>query len=274
MITGKGAAYFDYMEKQGKPVVYETESVPVPVYAPGDEETPQYYEVYGSIGDLLYDNLSRDFFGIAYKKTMKSEGDGVTVSYRYASFENGINVRSAAYVASAAYKDTSDEEDIELLEGFIGKAFCQKAGMTKKRQMRRWRRAAPNGRQSFRNLPSNCTWVAERSSPRKAFISMQLSTWVRRPGRRKRRGCFSGFDRRRQGAESGRNPDHRQSRRQNRLLRGEVLEREPDAPYIVTVKGGTADKTKPPGDTVNLTVDKTAIPEGNSSAIGRWTAYA
>ena len=76
----------------------------------GDVETPLHYEVYGSIGDVRYDNLARDFFGIAYKKTTTSEGDGVTVEYRYASFENGINVRSVAYVASAAYEDTSDEE--------------------------------------------------------------------------------------------------------------------------------------------------------------------
>ena len=130
LITGKGAAYFDYMEKHGKPVVYETESVPVPVYAEDDVEKtkPLYYEVYGSIGDLLYDNLARDFFGIAYKKTTTSEGDGVTVSYRYASFENGINVRSAAYVASAAYEDTSDEEDIELLEGIYRQGILSESG--------------------------------------------------------------------------------------------------------------------------------------------------
>ena len=49
-----------------------------------------------------------------------------------------------------------------------------------------------------------------------------------------------------------------------------VLEREPDAPYIVTVKGGTADKTNAAADdTVNLTVDETAIPEGKQ--FSHWT---
>ena len=49
-----------------------------------------------------------------------------------------------------------------------------------------------------------------------------------------------------------------------------VLERKPDAPYIVTVKGGTADKTNAAeGDTVNLTVDESAIPEGKK--FSHWT---
>ena len=279
LITGKGAAYFDYMEKQGKPVVYETESVPVPVYAPGDEETPQYYEVYGSIGDLLYDNLSRDFFGIAYKKTMKSEGDGVTVSYRYASFENGINVRSAAYVASAAYKDTSDEEDIELLEGFIGKAFCQKAGMTEKEADEAMASGGPE-------------WTAELSQS-----SLQL--YVGGGAKLSAQGVYKyvaqGVDKEVKidlGASSWTSGNAEvvsvDSTGAVKALKAgetritakvggktvscevEVLEREPDAPYIVTVKGGTADKTNAAADdTVNLTVDKTAIPEGKQ--FSHWT---
>lgn len=278
LITGKGAAYFDYMEEHDKPVVYETESVPVPVYAPGDEETPQYYEVYGSIGDLLYDNLSRDFFGIAYKKTMKSEGDGVTVSYRYASFENGINVRSAAYVASAAYEDTSDKEDIERLKGFIGKAFCQKAGMTEEKADAEMASGGPKwtAELSQSSLQLYVGGGAKLSAQgvykdvtgvyKDATIDLGASSWT------------SGNEDVVSVDSTGAVKAHSAGETQITAKVGgktvscqvTVLEREPDAPYIVTVKGGTADKTNAAeGDTVTLTVDETAIPEGKQ--FSHWT---
>lgn len=270
-ITVKGAAYFEYLQQQqqGKPVVYETESVPVPVYAEDDKENPQYYEVYGSIGDLLYNNLSRDFFGIAYQKTTTSEGDSVSVSYRYASFENGINVRSAAYVASAAYEDTSDEEDKERLKGFIGKAFCQKAGMTEEKADAEMASGGPK-------------WTAELSQS-----SLQL--YVGGGAKLSAQGVYKDvtID---LGASSWRSDNAEiasvDSTGAVKALKagvakitanvgGQIVycdvtvsEREPDDPYTVTVKGGTANKTEAAvGEPVTLTPDE--APAGKQ--FSHWT---
>ena len=271
LITGKGAAYFEYMKEHGKPVVYETESVPVPVYAEDDETKLLHYEVYGSIGNVLYDNLARDFFGIAYQKTTTSEGDGVTVSYRYASFENGINVRSAAYVASAAYKDTSDEKDIELLEGFIGKAFCQKAGMTEKEADEAMASGGPEwtaalSQSSLKLYEGGGAKLSAQGVYKDATIDLGASSW------KSDNAEVVSVD------STGAVKAHSAGETQITAKVGgktvscqvTVLEREPDAPYIVTVKGGTADKTNAAeGDTVTLTVDETAIPEGKQ--FSHWT---
>ena len=271
LITVKGAAYFEYLQQQqqGKPVVYETESVPVPVYAEDDKENPQYYEVYGSIGDLLYNNLSRDFFGIAYQKMTTSEGDSVSVSYRYASFENGINVRSAAYVASAAYADTSDKEDKELLEGFIGKAFCQKAGMTEKEADEAMASGGPEWTaalsQSSLNLyvgggaklsahgvykdatiDLGASWTSENED----VVSVDSTGAVK-------------------ALKAGKTQITANVGGEIVSCQVEVLERE-EAPYTVNVTGGTADKQKAAEDeTVTLTVDGSAIPEGKR--FSHWT---
>ena len=279
LITGKGAAYFEYMKEHGKPVVYETESVPVPVYAEDDETKLLHYEVYGSIGNVLYDNLARDFFGIAYQKTTTSEGDGVTVSYRYASFENGINVRSAAYVASAAYKDTSDEKDIELLEGFIGKAFCQKAGMTEKEADEAMASGGPEWTAALSDSSLELyvgggeklsaqgvyKYVAQ-GVDKEVKIDLGASSWtsdnaeiasVDSTGAVKAISEGVTWIRANVGGKEA-------------SCQVTVLERKPEAPYIITVKGGTADKTNAAADdTVNLTMDETAIPEGKQ--FSHWT---
>ena len=273
LITGKGAEYFEYMEEHGKPVVYETESVPVAVYAPDDVEKtkPLYYEVYGSIGDLLYDNLARDFFGIAYQKTTTSEGDGVTVSYRYASFENGINVRSAAYVASAAYEDTSDEEDKELLEGFIGKAFCQKAGMTEDEADAEMASGGPEwtaalSKSSLQLYVGGGEKLSAHGVDGDVTIDLGVSSW------KSDNAEIASVDS--TGAvkalKAGETQITANVGGKTASCQVTVLERKPDAPYIVTVKGGTADKTNAAeGDTVTLTVDETAIPEGKQ--FSHWT---
>lgn len=270
LITVKGAAYFEYLQQQqqGKPVVYETESVPVPVYAEDDKENPQYYEVYGSIGDLLYNNLSRDFFGIAYQKMTTSEGDSVSVSYRYASFENGINVRSAAYVASAAYADTSDKEDKELLEGFIGKAFCQKAGMTEKEADEAMASGGPewtaalsqsslnpyvgggaklsaHGVYKDATIDLGASWTSENED----VVSVDSTGAVK-------------------ALKAGKTQITANVGGEIVSCQVEVLERDSDAPYIVTVKGGTANKTEAAvGDKVTLTPDE--APEGKQ--FSHWT---
>lgn len=278
LITGKGAEYFEYMKDQGKPVVYETESVPVPVYAEDDvgKTKPLYYEVYGSIGNVLYDNLARDFFGIAYQKTTTSEGDGVTVEYRYASFENGINVRSAAYVASAAYKDTSDKKDIELLKGFIGKAFCQKAGMTEEKADEAMASGGPEwtAELSQSSLQLYVGGGAKLSAQgvykdvtgvyKDATIDLGASSWT------SGNEAVASVDS--TGAVKALKAGVAQITAnvggKTASCQVTVLERKPDAPYIVTVKGGTADKTNAAaGDTVTLTPDE--APAGKQ--FSHWT---
>ena len=277
LITVKGAAYFDYMEKQEKPVVYETESVPVPVYAEDDVEktNPLYYEVYGSIGNVLYDNLSRDFFGIAYKKTTTSEGDGVTVEYRYASFENGINVRSVAYVASAAYEDTSDEEKQSVLNDFLNRAFLQQSGVS----------------EDVADSEDAPKWTAELSE---SSLQLYVGGGTKLSAQGVYKYVAQGVDKEVKidlGASSWTSGDAAVASVDSTgavkaLKAGEtvitanvggkkvsckvtVLERE-SAPYTVTVTGGTADKQKAAeGETVTLTVDETAIPEGKQ--FSHWT---
>ena len=98
-IKTEAADYFTYMQNNNKTVTYTVSAVPVAVYDEEDTDLLLHYEVRASIGDILYDNLSRDFFGVAYKKV----GD----TYTYAEFSNSTNVRNVSYVASAAYADTT-----------------------------------------------------------------------------------------------------------------------------------------------------------------------
>lgn len=267
-ITVKGAKYFEYLETQGETVVYETESVPVPVYAPGDKEktTPLCYEVYGSIGDLLYDNLARDFFGIAYQKTTTSEGDGVKVSYRYASFENGINVRSAAYVASAAYADTSDEKR-PVLNDFLNRAFLQQSGVSEEEadsaSTPEWTaelsqsslelyvgggaKLSAQGVYKDATIDLGASWTSDNAEIASVDSTGAVKalkageTWIKANVGGKEVSC-----------------------------QVTVSERGPDDPYTVTVKGGTADKPKAvAGEPVTLTMDETAIPEGKK--FSHWT---
>lgn len=265
-ITVKGAKYFEYLEAQGETVVYETESVPVPVYAKDDVEktTPLYYEVYGSIGDLLYNNLARDFFGIAYQKTTTSEGDSVSVSYRYASFENGINVRSAAYVASAAYADTSEEKR-PVLNDFLNRAFLQQSGVSEDDP-------------ASADAPD---WTAELSQS-------SLNLYVDGGAKLSAHGVYKDATIDLGASWTSGNEDvvSVDSTGAVKALKAGVAqikanvggkevscqvtvsEREPDDPYTVTVKGGTADKTEAAvGDKVTLTPDE--APEGKQ--FSHWT---
>lgn len=267
LITGKGAAYFEYMEEHGKPVVYETESVPVPVYAENDETKLLYYEVYGSIGNVLYDNLARDFFGIAYQKTTTSEGDGVTVEYRYASFENGINVRSVAYVASAAYEDTTSEEKRSVLDDFLNRAFLQQSGVSEDAAA-----SAPKPDWTAALSESSLDLYVGGGAKLSAHgvdgdVTIDLgASWTSGNAEVVSVDSTGAVKALKAGetvitANVGGKPVSCQVT---------VLEREPDAPYIVTVKGGRADKTNAAADdTVNLTVDESAIPEGKQ--FSHWT---
>lgn len=267
LITVKGAEYFEYMKEHEKPVVYETESVPVPVYAENDVEktTPLYYEVYGSIGNVLYNNLARDFFGIAYQKTTTSEGDGVKVSYRYASFENGINVRSAAYVASAAYADTSVEKR-PVLDRFLNRAFLQQSGV---REEEADSAPAPGWTAALSESSLNLyVGGGAKLSAQGVYKDVTIdlgASWTSDNAEIASVDSTGAVKALKAGetqitANVGGKPVSCQVK---------VFERE-EAPYTVTVTGGEADKQKAAeGETVTLTVDGSAIPEGKR--FSHWT---
>ena len=271
LITVKGAAYFEYLQQQqqGKPVVYETESVPVPVYAEDDVEkkNPLHYEVYGSIGNVLYNNLSRDFFGIAYQKTTTSDGDSVSVSYRYASFENGINVRSVAYVASAAYADTSEEKR-PVLDDFLNRAFLQQSGVSEgaadSAPKPDW--TAELSQSSLELYVGGGAKLSAQGVDKEVKIDLGASSWTSDNAEIASVDSTGAVKALKAGvAQITANVGGKTA-----SCQVTVLERQSDAPYIVTVKGGTADKTNAAaGATVNLTVDKTAIPEGKR--FSHWT---
>lgn len=272
-ITVKGAKYFEWLKTQGETVVYETESVPVPVYAKDDVEKtePLYYEVYGSIGDLLYNNLARDFFGIAYQKTTTSEGDSVSVSYRYASFENGINVRSAAYVASAAYADTSVEKR-PVLDDFLNRAFLQQSGVSEGASAPAPEWTAELSQSSLElyvgggaklSAQGVYKYVAQ-GVDKEVKIDLGASSWT--SGNEDvvsvdSTGAVKAIS-------AGETEITANVGGKTASCQVTVLERQSDAPYIVTVKGGTADKTNAAADdTVNLTPDE--APAGKQ--FSHWT---
>lgn len=100
---------------------------PQAVYAETDTEktTPINYTLWGSIAEIQYENLARDWWGVAYAK----EGD----TYTYAEFSNDVNVRNVVYVASAAASDSAynySESQINTLKGFVSKAMYKVAGKT------------------------------------------------------------------------------------------------------------------------------------------------
>ena len=267
LITGKGAEYFDYMEEHGKPVVYETESVPVPVYAEDDETKLLHYEVYGSIGNVLYDNLARDFFGIAYQKTTTSEGDGVKISYRYASFENGINVRSVAYVASAAYGDTSDEEKQSVLNGFLNRAFLQQSGVSEadapSAPAPEWTAALSES--SLKLYVGGGAKLSAQGVDKEVKIDLGASSWTSENAEIASVDSTGAV----KALSKGKTQITAKVGGKTVSCEVEVLERE-EAPYTVNVTGGEADKQKADeGETVTLTVGESAIPEGKR--FSHWT---
>lgn len=75
------------------------------------------YYISGSITSIKYGNINGDFFGLAYTVDNKGTEDTTDDEYKYASFENGENVRNVVYVASSSYmanefKDGSTEKNI------------------------------------------------------------------------------------------------------------------------------------------------------------------
>ena len=122
----------DYIAQYG---LIDLEVTPKAVYATTDvnKENPLYYTLWGSISEIKYNNLSRDFFGVAYVKETITEGEQTTEKITYAEFDNEINIRDVVYVASAAYSDegetyTTEQEDI--LKGFVSKEIYRVSGKT------------------------------------------------------------------------------------------------------------------------------------------------
>ena len=123
----------DHVTQFGKTVKYNDSQINYPegLTAKLNAKTG-YYEIEYSISTIKYGNYNREFYALAYIKTV-SEG---SATYEYADIIEGNNVRSVAEVAKIAYGnlnlDTDVEEElaqIESVENYIYKAeFLAKDG--------------------------------------------------------------------------------------------------------------------------------------------------
>ena len=96
------------------PITWAEESVA------GFEEGKRYF--LGAITDIKYENLNRDFFAIAYRTNGEVR--------EYATFNEGQNVRSVFYIASAyAGVFEADTDSAKIVDNFIVSAINQKAGV-------------------------------------------------------------------------------------------------------------------------------------------------
>ena len=87
-------------------------------------ENGEYYTLWGSIANIQYNNLARDWFGVAYAK----EGD----TYTFAEFSDSVNVRNVTYVASAAVSDTEygySADEVKTMKGLVSKSLYKLAGV-------------------------------------------------------------------------------------------------------------------------------------------------
>lgn len=85
------------------------------------------YELKCSLTSIKYNNLSREFFGLAYI----DYNNAGTHTYTYASFTSGENMRSIVYVASAAYNDASASfTDVQktILKNYIELSYYKMNG--------------------------------------------------------------------------------------------------------------------------------------------------
>ena len=81
------------------------------------------YVMRGAITNVLYENLTREFIGVAYIKTSTDSG----AVYQYADFNREDNARSISYVASAAI---NAGESSEALDGYLAKSAYKLLGVT------------------------------------------------------------------------------------------------------------------------------------------------
>lgn len=86
------------------------------------------YKLSGVLLNIKYENTNKQFLGVAYVKTV----DGDNVSYKYASFPDGLSYKECAYSyayiaaerlnSSAVSSEHLAQEDIDLLKGVIDKS--------------------------------------------------------------------------------------------------------------------------------------------------------
>ena len=106
-IETKASAYVAAVRNAG--LDYIVEAVPVAIDANGKDiakndttTTVDHYILNGSIANVKYANLAREFFGLAYKKVGTWNGSAYAYTYTYASFDDGFT-RSVKTVATGAY---------------------------------------------------------------------------------------------------------------------------------------------------------------------------
>ena len=141
LIREEAKEYFDYMEEKKASAILDLEAYPVAVDDDKDGNT-DYYRINGSITKILYNNLNRDFFGLAYKKTgtFDAQNEKYNYKYTYASYQGGdgssaTNVYNIAYVASCVYNmdwEGKKQADKDLLQGFVDKALQKSVGIAEK----------------------------------------------------------------------------------------------------------------------------------------------
>lgn len=141
LIREKANDYFVYMQNKGASAILDLEAYPVAVDDDGKDGI-DYYRINGSITNILYNNLNRDFFGLAYKKTGTFDAQTETYNYEYtyASYQGGdgssaTNVYNIAYVASCVYNmnwEGKTQADKDLLQGFVNNALQKAGGVAEK----------------------------------------------------------------------------------------------------------------------------------------------
>ena len=92
------------------------------------EKVGNAYKFAGVLSNLRFNNMNRDFFGIAYIKTV----DGGNVSYEYATFKKTENVRNIVFVASNVINNEAKLTTAQksILTGFINDGVKKAAGLT------------------------------------------------------------------------------------------------------------------------------------------------
>ena len=111
---GKFYEYFSEKKKKMIDFTYETDQL---ISQDGG------YVMRGAITDVLFENLTRKFVGVAYVKTTTEN----SVSYEYAKFNRANNARSIAYVSSAAI---NANEGTLALENYLKKSAYNLLGVT------------------------------------------------------------------------------------------------------------------------------------------------
>ena len=100
--------YYEYFSEQKKMIDF--------TYTPDQlTEKDGGYLMRGALSNVLFENLTREFVGVAYIKTTT----GKDIFYEYAEFDRVDNARSISYVASAAI---NAGEGSETLDSYLAKS--------------------------------------------------------------------------------------------------------------------------------------------------------